>query len=133
MHTQAVPAHFVNPSVAGLADAGMPQERAARIAARRAFVDLKLTYLGALDSLDAEAPACAPPGLPETTLNWLRHQVLHAEDPVDLWLLRAPMFAALSGVLPQRRQQRQALRRALQTLFPDSEEDDAGGVFATLA
>jgi hypothetical protein len=126
MQTHAVPAHFVAPPATAPADPGMPQERAARVAARRAFVDLKLTYLGALDSLSGGAGAAAAPS------HWLRQQVVYAEDPVDLWLLRAPMFAALSGVQPERRRQRQALRRALETLFPDGDSDAGHSAFATL-
>ena len=44
-----------------------------------------------------------------------------AEEPVDLWLLRAPLFAALSGPSPQLRDERVRLRRSLDSLFPDSE------------
>jgi hypothetical protein len=45
--------------------------------------------------------------------------VRHAEEPVDLWLLRAPVFAALGGADPGYRQRRQQLRRGLDTIFPD--------------
>lgn len=83
--------------------AGLPVERSARLAARRAFVELKLTFLEAL----AEAPDAA----------WLRAQVRNAEEPVDLWLLRAPVFAALSGAAHGQR--RRALRRGLDSIFPD--------------
>jgi hypothetical protein len=126
MQTHQIPRHFVSPPAAPVpatdpGDPGMPQERAARVAARRAFVDLKLTYLEALNSLGEAVPA-----------DWLRLQVTHAEDPVDLWLLRAPMFAALSGLQPERRRQRQALRRALETLFPEGEADPGHSAFATL-
>jgi hypothetical protein len=113
-----------------LADAaGMPHERATRVAARRAFVDLKRTYLEALNSL-------LPDGSEHSArlhhTHWLRQQVLGAEEPVDLWLLRAPMFSALAGLHPERRRQRQALRRALETLFPDSELEPATSAFASL-
>jgi hypothetical protein len=108
---------------------GMPQERAARFAARRAFVDLKRTYLESLNSLlpdESEASARAHPTF------WLRQQVVGAEEPLDLWLLRAPMFRALAGLHPEKRSQRQALRRALETLFPDSELEAATSAFASL-
>ena len=66
------------------AGAGMPGDRQARMAARQAFVALKLTFLSALDHLDDE--------------HWLRVQVIAAEEPVDLWLLRAPVFSMLAAV-----------------------------------
>jgi hypothetical protein len=99
------PRHFTPD--AGLPGAGLPGDRMAQLAARRAFVALKLTFLGALDTVrGAEAI-------------WLRAQVSSAEEPVDLWLLRAPVFAAIAG--PERRPLRQALRRSLETLFPDTQ------------
>jgi hypothetical protein len=99
------PRHF-SPG-AGLPGAGMPGDRGARMAARQAFVDLKLTFLHALqDAADAD---------------WLRAQVRAAEEPVDLWLLRAPVFAALSGTEPALRSRRQQLRRSLDSVFPDLE------------
>ncbi len=101
MHT--APRHF-SPE-AGLPGAGMPGDRGARLAARHAFVDLKLTFLHALlESPDAD---------------WLRAQVRAAEEPVDLWLLRAPVFAALAGTSTDARQRRQQLRRGLDSVFPD--------------
>lgn len=85
--------------------AGLPGDRSARFAARQAFVSLKLSYLQALETLpDAE---------------WLRVQVLAAEEPVDLWLLRAPVFAALNGMDSGLRTRRQLLRRSLDSVFPD--------------
>jgi hypothetical protein len=99
----AAPRHF-SPE-AGLPGAGMPGDRGARLAARHAFVDLKLTFLHALqESPDAD---------------WLRAQVRAAEEPVDLWLLRAPVFAALAGTSTDARQRRQQLRRGLDSVFPD--------------
>lgn len=85
--------------------AGLPGDRGARFAARQAFVSLKLSYLQALDTVpDAE---------------WLRVQVRAAEEPVDLWLLRAPVFAALNGMDTGLRTRRQMLRRSLDSVFPD--------------
>lgn len=89
--------------VSGLA--GLPGDRHARLAARQAFVDLKLTFLHALN------------GLPEA--DWLRTQVRACEEPLDLWLLRAPVFAALAGASNDARQRRQQLRRGLDSVFPD--------------
>lgn len=97
--------------------AGLPHDRLAAIAARRTFVTLKLTFTEA--AAEARGPH-AP---------WLRAQVRAAEEPVDLWLLRAPLFAALAGAEPERRALRQRVRRALETVFPDPQPSTA---FATL-
>jgi hypothetical protein len=86
---------------------GLPGDRQARLAARTAFVALKTTFIQALDDL---------PGA-----DWLRELVRSAEEPVDLWLLRAPVFAALGGAEPEFRQRRHALRRGLDAMFPQRE------------
>ncbi len=88
--------------------AGLPGDRGARLAARQAFVSLKLSFLQALEQV---------PGA-----DWLRVQVRAAEEPVDLWLLRAPVFAALTGVSLEQRGRRQLLRRSLDSMFPDLDE-----------
>ena len=95
--------------------AGMPGDRSARLAARQAFVQLKLTFLDALQhASDAD---------------WLRAQVRAAEEPVDLWLLRAPVFMALSGPTPEQKRRRQQVRRGLDSVFPDLEPASAFGAF----
>ena len=99
------PRHF-SPG-AGLPGAGMPGDRGARLAARQAFVNLKQTFLIAM------------PGTPD--VEWLRALVRAAEEPVDLWLLRAPVFAALAGGTLEQRQRRHQLRRGLDSVFPDLE------------
>lgn len=130
MHQHLNPRHVVPaaglPALGPAGDGGLPHDRAARVAARRAFVDLKLTFLEAINSLgsDDAGAGTLPP-------SWLRQQVERAEEPVDLWLLRAPVFSALAGLHPERRRQRQALRRALDTLFPDSELDGAPSAFTS--
>lgn len=91
-------------SRAALSGIGTPQDRQTRIAAHRAFISLKQTYLLAIDT--ASSPRA----------EWLRFQVRHAEEPADLWLLRAAVFDAL----PARDclEQRQTLQRGIDTLFP---------------
>lgn len=97
------PRHF-SPG-ARLPGAGLPGDRSARLAARRAFVDLKQTFLTALDGASG--------------VDWLNTQVRAAEEPVDLWLLRAPVFAALAGADAAHRQRRLVLHRGLDSMFPD--------------
>jgi hypothetical protein len=96
---------------AGLTHAGLPGDRAARIAARKAFVDLKRTFLHAL--ADTEG------------VDWLLAQVRAAEEPQDLWLLRGPVFCALGGSAAELRTRRQMLRRGLDSVFPDLQPPSA--------
>jgi hypothetical protein len=84
----------------------MPEDRQARIAARRAFINLKQTYLLAIEAL---------PGL---RAEWLRFQVRHAADPGELWLLRCAVFEALpSQAYPT---ERDALQHGIESVFPKS-------------
>jgi hypothetical protein len=111
MQTSTAPRHFTQGAdMAGISSVpGLPGDRMARIAARRAFVELKQTYLLALSEAS------------EDEAGWLRNQVRSAEQPVDLWLLRAPVFAVLSGTDPDRRRRRQMLRRGLDSMFMDTQ------------
>lgn len=84
--------------------AGMPADRLARIAARRAFVALKLSFLHVIDGLDGQGE--------------LKARVREAEEPIELWALRAPVFAALTGDQAQQRGHRQLLNRSLESTFP---------------
>ena len=91
------------------ADAGLPGDRAARIAARRAFVDMKQLFLFAAENVEDRKGA------------WLRAQVRQAEDPLDLWLLRGPLLAALrSGDADGTRHLRAELYRRLDSTFPET-------------
>ncbi|MBI3367144.1 MAG: hypothetical protein HY021_01435 [Burkholderiales bacterium] len=56
---------------------------------------------------------------------WLRYQVRHAQEPVDLWLLRGAVFSALNGRDEQTRRTRLDLYRALDNVFPDSHSVEA--------
>jgi hypothetical protein len=104
MYAHALPAHCpaVPPSVAGL-----PADRSTLAAAHRAFAQLKLSCLAAL----AHVPTERHP--------WLHREVQRAEEPLDLWMLRAPLLAALLGPRPELKRQRQLLRRALEAVFGD--------------
>ena len=63
--------------------AGLPQDRSARIAARRAFVDMKQLFLRAADGLD------------HPKARWFQGQVRASADPADLLRLRGGLVAAL--------------------------------------
>ena len=97
--------------------AGLPGDRMARLAARQAFVELKLGFIEAAQLLGGRDG------------DWLRQQVRHAEEPVDLWLLRGPLFEALAGSAPERRLARLRLRRSLDGLFPDTAPASSFGSF----
>ena len=88
-----VPRHQL--SRAALSGIGTPQDRHTRLAARRAFVSLKQTYMLAIDAVNGPRA------------EWLRFQVRHAEEPADLWLLRAAVF----DTLPQRECQAQLVSK----------------------
>lgn len=89
---------------------GMPQERLARFAARRAFVDIKQRFVDAVADLDGPRGA------------WLRHQVRQTQGPEDLWLLRGAVFAALRSHDADTYPLRLDLHRALDAVFPASGE-----------
>lgn len=106
------PRHFISPPPAApiLPGPGLPQERHARIAARRSFVDLKHRFMAAVDTLDGVRG------------DWLRYQVRQAHEPVDLWLLRGAVFAALEARDETGRRTRRDLHRSLDSVFPDGGE-----------
>ena len=85
---------------------GMPGDRQVRIAARRAFVALKQSFLYVMHGLVGQAE--------------LQLRVQRAEEPHELWALRAPVFAALAGGDRQHRSRRQLLNRSLETMFPSA-------------
>ena len=100
---------------------GLPADRQARLAARRAFVALKLSFMYAVD------------GLPEQAN--LRRQVRLAESLDALWAMRAPVFAALSGTDAVQTGRRQLLHRSLDSMFGPctlmSEVGDLGSLNGT--
>jgi hypothetical protein len=97
-------------------EVGLPADRAARLAARKAFVEMKHIFMRAV----------AP--LPTGKGSWLREQVRAASEPTDLWLLRGAVLAALFHDDRPTRDMRAEIYRGLDSLFPDSSpglEEDA--------
>jgi hypothetical protein len=89
--------------------AGLPSDRAARLAARRTFVDMKQLFMRAVADLSG------PKGL------WLQHQVRLANDPHDLWVLRGALLVALHRQdNSTSRQIRGEVYRGLDSGFADS-------------
>lgn len=87
---------------------GLPQDRAAQLAARQAFVAMKRLFM------DAVAP------LGEGKGDWLRRQVRLANDPIDLWVLRGPVIAALRVDEHGSRGLRAQLYHGLDNIFPEA-------------
>ena len=111
VHTRP-PRHYFGAAVAApvLPGPGLPQDRHARIAARRTFVGMKQQFMVAIEGLDGMRG------------DWLRHQVRHAHEPVDLWMLRGAVFAALETQDDHSRRARVDLNRVLDSTFPDNAE-----------
>jgi hypothetical protein len=103
----AAPRHFI--ASPGLNGAGLPQDRLAQMAARRAFVELKAVFIAAVAQMNDQRG------------DWLRQQIRGAEEPEDLWLLRAPVLSAMAGRSEETLRWRQDLHRGLTALFPDCE------------
>lgn len=98
------------PSAPLLFETGLPQDRHARIAARRAFVDIKQRFMAATALVDA------PRG------NWLRYQVRQAQEMMDLWLLRGAVFSALQAEGRTTERTQHELQDALDSVFPNAGE-----------
>ena len=100
------------PELASLMHAELSAEQLARVAARRALVSLKLSFMRATDELQG----------PDA--DWLRRKVRQANDSTELWRLRPTIFA----LLPQGERSelhRSELNRQLDSIFPESSADDS--------
>lgn len=106
--THPGPSHEGLADTSFMLDSGLPQDRAARIAARRAFVDMKLLFMRAVAHLT------------DRKGEWLRQQVRLANEPIDLWLLRGPVLVALRQGDGGTRGLRAELYRGLDMIFPEA-------------
>jgi hypothetical protein len=108
------PRHYLRAdTVAGAwppADLALPQDKLARVEARRAFVTMKQRFIDAVANVDGSRG------------DWLRHQVRQTQEPVDLWLLRGAVFSALRAGGRTTHPLRLDLHRALDSVFPDAGE-----------
>jgi hypothetical protein len=84
---------------------GLPTERMTRIAARRAFVEMKQSYLGA--AADIPGPTGAI----------LQRKLRSASEPWELWPLRAVILASLPTDHPGSAAHRKNLQRELDAVF----------------
>lgn len=97
----------------GLAEDLLPHRRA-RLAARRRFVDMKLSYM----ELAARIPG-------DEGQHWQR-QVRGAQGPAELLALQCDLLAALPADEPRTVELLQAVQSHLERLFPDTDDRDAG-------
>ena len=86
----------------------LPDERVARIAARRSFGDLQLCFMRAAAAIDGSLGAR------------LQSRVRQASEPVQLWQLSAAVLAALRSDDDRSHLHRIELRRQLDSIFADS-------------
>jgi hypothetical protein len=86
---------------------GMPDERLARVAARRAFVEMKHAFMRAAADIDG--------GIGEL----LQRKVRSATEAVELWRLRAVLLASLAAHHERTPLHRWELHRQLDSVFPE--------------
>lgn len=99
------------PDLAALMHGELNAERLARVAARRALVNLKQSFIRAAEELSG----------PDA--DWLRRKVRQANDSTELWRLRPTIFA----LLPESTRSelhRSELNRALDGIFPETSLQD---------
>lgn len=85
---------------------GLPDDRLARMAARRAFVEMKQVFMRA--AADVEG----------TVAEMLQNRVRAANEPVELWRIRAVLLASLPSHHERSLTHRIELHRQLDSLFP---------------
>ncbi len=90
---------------------GTPQERLARVAARRAFVEMKQVFMLATANLAGANAAL------------LCHRVRQAADVTELWRLRESVLAALPTDTERGQRYRRELHEQLDAAFPQSGHD----------
>jgi hypothetical protein len=92
---------------AGLQAFGMPGDRLAHMAARRAFVEMKTCFMRAAADIDG------------TTGALLQRKVRLASEVIELWRLRHALLTALPRDQATDMHRRE-LRRHLDSAFPES-------------
>ena len=90
---------------------GMPAERLARMAARRAFADLKTSFMRAAADIDGSMG------------DSLQSQVRDAREAIDLWRLRSAVFAALPTGDERSLMHKLELHQQLDSVFAEAGEE----------
>ena len=92
---------------ASLQSFGMPDDRLARVAARRAFVELKQVFMQA--AADIEGPIG----------DMLQRKIRSATEAAELWHMRIAVWDALHAEHDNTPRHRLALRSQLDNMFPE--------------
>ena len=90
---------------------GLPEDQLSRIAARRAFVEMKASFISAASDVEGAIGAL------------LQRQVRCADDAAQLGRLRVALLDALTPTHERTAGHREALQRHVDALFPDSGPD----------
>ena len=88
--------------------AGLSMERQTRIAARRAFVEMKQSYMGAASDISGSTAAM------------LQQRVRNASEAWELWSLRAVILASLTEGHERTQSHRMKLEREFDSIFSSS-------------
>lgn len=88
---------------------GMPNDRLARIAARRAFVELKQVFMQAAADIDGAVG------------EMLQRKIRSATEAAELWRMRIAILDSLHAEHPNTASHRLALRRTLDNMFPEAQ------------
>jgi hypothetical protein len=106
-------AHNAPPQAALSGFGGLPHDRLARMAARRAFVEMKQCFMR------AAADVHGPDG------PWLQRHIRLAGEITELWRLRWVLIEALPADEPCSARHRAELQHHLNSAFPEAGEDTA--------
>ncbi|MEO8152289.1 MAG: hypothetical protein ABI605_04400 [Rhizobacter sp.] len=93
--------------VADLQAFGMPEDRLARTAARRAFVEMKTCFMRAAADIEGSTGAL------------LQRKVRGASEIIELWRLRHAVMAALPRDKASTNMHRQELTLQIDSAFPE--------------
>ena len=91
----------------GLLPYGMPDERLARMAARRAFVEMKTSFMRAVADIEGGTGIL------------LQRKVRMASEVIELWRLRHAVFAALPRNESSAEMHRRELMELIDSAFPE--------------
>ena len=92
---------------------GMPEDRLARMAARRAFVEMKTCFMRAAADIEGNTGAL------------LQRQVRVATEVIELWRLRHALLSALPTGQASSEMHRQELMQQIDSAFPEGDGNTA--------
>lgn len=107
MNTSPAPLQFRLDHSAVLMAYGLPEDRMARVAARRAFVEMKQCFMRAAEVV------------PGQTGQRLQRRVRMSSEVMELWRLSSALFDALPADHPLAAQHRQEVQDQIDSAFPE--------------